>query len=45
MLRDTFHRPLRRTDRYSAERLEAMNSPEGYQAKDHRKIEMIRLGG
>src|SRR6185436_18313053 len=28
-----------RTDRYSDERLEAMNSPEGYQPKEHRKIE------
>lgn len=34
-----------RTDRYSDERLEAMNSPEGYQPKEHRKIEMITLGG
>ncbi|HZS43540.1 MAG TPA: GTP 3',8-cyclase MoaA [Blastocatellia bacterium] len=34
-----------RTDRYSDERLEAMNSPHGYQAKDHKKIEMIQLGG
>jgi cyclic pyranopterin phosphate synthase len=36
---------LRRTDRYSDERLEAMNSERGYQAADHKKIEMIRLGG
>jgi cyclic pyranopterin phosphate synthase len=35
----------KRTDRYSDERLEAMNSPEGYRAKSHRKIEMITLGG
>ena len=35
----------RRTDRYSDERFEAMHSPEGYQAKEHRKIEMITLGG
>jgi cyclic pyranopterin phosphate synthase len=35
----------KRTDRYSDERLEAMNSPEGYQAKAHHKIEMITLGG
>jgi cyclic pyranopterin phosphate synthase len=35
----------KRTDRYSDERLEAMNSPEGYQPKQHRKIEMITLGG
>jgi len=34
-----------RTDRYSDERLEAMNSPGGYQPKEHRKIEMITLGG
>ena len=34
-----------RADRYSDERLEAMMSPGGYQAKDHRKIEMITLGG
>jgi cyclic pyranopterin phosphate synthase len=36
---------LRRTDRYSDERLEAMNSEQGYQPADHKKIEMIRLGG
>ncbi|MFY9609371.1 MAG: GTP 3',8-cyclase MoaA [Blastocatellia bacterium] len=35
----------KREDRYSDERLEAMNSPEGYQPKEHRKIEMITLGG
>jgi GTP 3',8-cyclase len=35
----------RRTDRYSDERLAAMNSPEGYQPKTHHKIEMITLGG
>jgi cyclic pyranopterin phosphate synthase len=34
-----------RTDRYSDERLSAMKSPEGYQPKAHRKIEMITLGG
>ena len=34
-----------RTDRYSEERLEALNSPEGYRPKEHRKIEMITLGG
>jgi cyclic pyranopterin phosphate synthase len=34
-----------RTDRYSDERLESMNSPEGYQPKAHHKIEMITLGG
>lgn len=35
----------KRTDRYSDERLEAMNSAEGYQARAHHKIEMITLGG
>jgi cyclic pyranopterin phosphate synthase len=35
----------KRTDRYSDERLEALNSPEGYQPKEHHKIEMITLGG
>jgi len=35
----------RRTDRYSDERLAAMNSPQGYQANAHQKIEMITLGG
>lgn len=35
----------RRDDRYSDERLEAMQSPDGYQAKAHRKLEMITLGG
>jgi cyclic pyranopterin phosphate synthase len=35
----------KRTDRYSDERLAAMNSPEGYQPKLHHKIEMITLGG
>jgi cyclic pyranopterin phosphate synthase len=35
----------RRDDRYSDERLEAMQSPDGYQAKSHKKIEMITLGG
>ncbi len=34
-----------RTDRYSDERLAAMESPEGYQPKAHHKIEMITLGG
>jgi cyclic pyranopterin phosphate synthase len=34
-----------RADRYSDERLESMNSPAGYQAKAHKKIEMITLGG
>lgn len=34
-----------RTDKYSDERLAAMNSPEGYQPKQHHKIEMITLGG
>jgi hypothetical protein len=35
----------KRTDRYSDERLEAMNSARGYREKEHRKIEMIHLGG
>ncbi len=35
----------RRRDRYSEERLEAMNSARGYQAKAHKKMEMISLGG
>ncbi len=34
-----------RTDRYSEERFQAMNSARGYQPKDHKKIEMISLGG
>ncbi len=34
-----------RKDRYSDERLDAMNSALGYQANDHKKIEMITLGG
>ncbi len=34
-----------RVDRYSDERLEAMNSAEGYKAGTHKKIEMISLGG
>ena len=34
-----------RTDRYSDERLAAMHSADGYQAKAHHKIEMITLGG
>ena len=34
-----------RDDRYSDERLEAMRSPAGYQAREHKKIEMITLGG
>jgi cyclic pyranopterin phosphate synthase len=36
---------VERGDRYSDERLEALNSPEGYQPKRHHKIEMITLGG
>src|ERR687891_2485802 len=31
----------KRTDRYSDERLETMNSARGYRARDHEKIEMI----
>lgn len=34
-----------RTDRYSDERLQALNSPGGYQPESHKKIEMITLGG
>ena len=34
-----------RSDRYSDERLEAMHSPQGYNATDRKKIEMISLGG
>ena len=34
-----------RTDRYSEERLEAMRSGKGYKAKEHKKLEMIVLGG
>jgi cyclic pyranopterin phosphate synthase len=34
-----------RTDRFSEERLEALQSREGYQPDAHKKIEMIRLGG
>ena len=34
-----------RTDRYSDQRLEAINSRSGYRAKDHPKLEMISLGG
>jgi len=35
----------KRSDRYSDERLEAMNSPKGYDASNRKKIEMISLGG
>jgi cyclic pyranopterin phosphate synthase len=35
----------RRDDRYSEERLEALRSPAGYEAKERRKLEMITLGG
>lgn len=34
-----------RTDRYSDQRLEAINSDSGYRAKDYQKLEMITLGG
>ena len=34
-----------RRDRYSEERLYALNSAQGYQPRDHKKIEMITLGG
>jgi GTP 3',8-cyclase len=36
---------LQREDRYSEERLEAMQSSEGYRPESRKKIEMIRLGG
>ncbi len=35
----------KRRDRYSDEPLEALHSIQGYQSKDHKKIEMISLGG
>jgi len=35
----------KRADRYSDERLEAMQSSTGYNPKRHKKIEMITLGG
>ncbi len=35
----------KRTDRYSEERFEAMNSVQGYEPQEHKKIEMISLGG
>ncbi|MCM3872889.1 MAG: GTP 3',8-cyclase MoaA [Pyrinomonadaceae bacterium] len=34
-----------RTDRYSDQRRKAINSDSGYHAGDHRKLEMISLGG
>ena len=34
-----------RTDRYSEERLEALNSTGGYEPRSRKKIEMISLGG
>jgi GTP 3',8-cyclase len=34
-----------RQDRYSADRLQSIHSPEGYDPKQHDKIEMITLGG
>ncbi len=36
---------LQRTDRYSEERLAALRSGSGYDPKEHKKIEMISLGG
>ena len=36
---------LQRTDRYSEERLAALRSGAGYDPKEHKKIEMISLGG
>lgn len=35
----------KRTDRYSEQRLVALQSAAGYRAEDHEKIEMISLGG
>jgi cyclic pyranopterin phosphate synthase len=35
----------KRDDRYSEDRLRALNSSTGYDARQHRKIEMISLGG
>ncbi len=35
----------KRTDRYSEERLEAIQSPQGYRPDGHKKLEMISLGG
>jgi len=35
----------KRVDRYSDERLEALQSSRGYEPAAHKKIEMIRLGG
>ena len=35
----------RRNDRYSEKRWEALYSENGYRAEDHKKIEMISLGG
>tara|TARA_B100000315_G_scaffold260247_1_gene320327 strand:+ start:4933 stop:5862 length:930 start_codon:yes stop_codon:yes gene_type:complete len=35
----------KRSDRYSDERLEALNSSEGYNPRQQKKIEMITLGG
>jgi GTP 3',8-cyclase len=35
----------RRTDKYSEERLTALNSRQGYEARERTKIEMIKLGG
>jgi len=34
-----------RKDRYSMDRLESIHSPDGYDPKEHDKIEMITLGG
>ena len=35
----------RRSDRYSESRLEALQSRQGYRAEEHKKMEMISLGG
>lgn len=36
---------INRTDRYSEERLEALHSSKGYNPEEHKKLEMISLGG
>jgi hypothetical protein len=35
----------RRTDRYSEERLTALNSARRYRTEEHRELEIISLGG
>jgi hypothetical protein len=34
-----------RTDRYSAERFDEIQSGRGYRPENHKKLEMISLGG